>query len=83
MVLSDHLQNINTTVIHRQLTESFLNLCECVKMCAHKGPLTNAEVRCCTSRAPVSASDPGERPSDEAGRSSWVAAADSSASRMH
>lgn len=46
-------------------------------------PLTNAEGRCCTSRALVSASGQGERQSDEAGRSNWVAAAGSSASRMH
>lgn len=35
------------------------------------------------SRAPVSASGRGEPPSGEAGHSSWGAAADSSASRMH
>lgn len=78
MVLSDHLQSIHTTVKHRR----FL-LPPVRQTRAHKGPLTRAEVRCCMSRAPVSASGPGERPSDEAGRSSWVAAADSSASQMH
>lgn len=48
-----------------------------------KGPLTHVEERCYTSRALVSASGPGEPPSDGAGRSSWGAAAGSSASRMH
>lgn len=75
-----HKHHSYTQTINRVILSP---LCVCVKMCAHKGPLTNAEVRCCTSRAPVSASDPGERPSDAAGRSSWVAAADSSASQMH
>lgn len=72
---------------HRSYTQTInraiLSHSVCVQLCAHKGPLTNAEVHCCTSHAPVSASGPGERPSDEAGRSSWVAAADSSASQMH
>lgn len=44
---------------------------------------THAVVRCCMSRAPVSASGPGELPSDGAGHSSWGAAAGSSASRTH
>lgn len=48
-----------------------------------KGTLTNAEVRCCTSRAPASASGPGGRLSGGAGRSSSVAAADSSTSQTH
>lgn len=43
--------------------------------------LTDAEVRCCMSRAPASASGPGERLSGGAGRSSSGAAADSSTSQ--
>lgn len=52
-------------------------------VCVQKDPLTHAEVHCCMSRAPASASGPGEPLSDEAGRSSWGAAADSSASQTH
>lgn len=81
MVLSDHLQNINSTVIHN-LLEKFRNDFLSTPECAHTGLLTCAEVRYCMSRAPASASGRGEPPSDEAGRSNSGAAAGSSASRM-
>lgn len=81
MVLSDHLQDINTKI---STTNYEQNIIFCLFLWVREEvPLTNAEGHCCTSRALVSASGQGERQSDGAGRSNWVAAAGSSASRMH